>query len=189
LATDDNLRRTSTLRSVPALTWPSRDDVEMAATPAVEACELASVAFTLHEYEHRRGVRSYGDEAAAELGVDADRVLKTLIVDLDGELSVAVVTVTDDLDLKRLASVHHVKRAVMSEPKRAERSSGYVVGGISPLGQRTRLSTTVDEAAMIWPTVFVSGGRRGLEIEIAPADLVRICDAQIAKIGRQATAR
>ena len=111
-------------------------------------------------------------------------MLKTLLADLDGELVCAVVPVSGSLDLKALASVLGGKRAVMAEPARAERSSGYVVGGISPLGQRTPLRTVVDETAELHDTVHVSGGRRGLSVELAPAELVRLTGAVVGDVAR-----
>jgi len=111
-------------------------------------------------------------------------VLKTLLVDVDGRLVVAVVPVAASLDLKALAAAAGGKRAAMADPARAQRSSGYVLGGISPLGQRTRLATVVDASALAWPTVLVSGGRRGLQVELAPDDLVRLTNAVTATVAR-----
>ena len=136
----------------------------------------------MHTYEPGPG--AYGTAGAAALGVDPDRMLKTLLADLDGELVCAVVPVSGALDLKALAAVLGGKRAVMAEPARAERSSGYVVGGISPLGQRTALRTVVDETAELHETVHVSGGRRGLSVELAPGDLVRLTGAVVGDVAR-----
>ncbi len=136
----------------------------------------------VHAYEPGPG--AYGTSGAAALGVDPDRMLKTLLADLDGELVCAVVPVSGSLDLKALAGVLGGKRAAMAEPARAERSSGYVVGGISPLGQRTGLRTVVDETAELHDTVHVSGGRRGLSVELAPADLVRLTAAVVGDVAR-----
>ena len=156
-------------------------------TPAVNAARKAGIPFTLHEYRHDPRAGSYGLEAAEALGLDVARVFKTLVAAAEGKgLWVAVVPVAGLLDLKALAEAAGAKRATMADPKAAERATGYVVGGISPLGQRQRLSTAVDASALQFDTIFVSAGRRGLEIELAPVDLVRLCGATIAAIGRQA---
>lgn len=139
----------------------------------------------MHAYDApAAGAHGYGAAGAEALGVEPERMLKTLLADLDGELVCAVVPVAGSLDLKALAHALGGKRAAMAEPARAERSSGYVVGGISPLGQRTRLRTVVDESAELWDTVLVSGGRRGLSVELAPGDLVRLLDAVVADVAR-----
>jgi len=153
-------------------------------TPATVALERAGIAFTVHAYDHDPRSASYGLEAADALGLDPDAVFKTLLADVDGELVVAVVPVSGQLDLKALASVLGGKRAAMADPAVAERTTGYVVGGISPIGQRKRLRTVVDESATTRPAVYVSGGRRGVDLGLDPADLVRLLDAQVARIGR-----
>ncbi|MFI6843375.1 Cys-tRNA(Pro) deacylase [Kitasatospora sp. NBC_00085] len=153
-------------------------------TPATVALEHAAVAFTVHAYEHDPAAASYGGEAAEALGISADRVFKTLVADVDGVLTVGVVPVAGRLDLKALAAAVGGKRAVMADPAAAERSSGYVLGGISPLGQRRPLRTVLDDSALAHPTVYVSAGRRGLEVELAPADLVTVTGALTAPIGR-----
>ena len=153
-------------------------------TPATVALERAGVAFTVHAYDHDPRSASYGLEAADALGLDPGAVFKTLLAEVDGELVVAVVPVSGQLDLKALASVLGGKRAAMAEPAVAERTTGYVVGGISPIGQRKRLRTVVDETATREPAVYVSGGRRGVDLGLDPADLVRVLDAQVARIGR-----
>lgn len=153
-------------------------------TPATVALTREGVAFTLHAYTHDPDAASYGEEAATALGVTADRVFKTLVADVDGALTVGVVPVAGKLDLKALAAAVGGKRAAMADPAAAERATGYVVGGISPLGQKKRLATVVDESALAHETVFVSAGKRGLEIEIAPGDLLRMTDAKSADIGR-----
>jgi len=153
-------------------------------TPATVALERAGVAFTVHAYDHDPRSASYGLEAADALGLDPAAVLKTLLAEVDGELVVAVVPVSGQLDLKALASVLGGKRAAMADPAVAERTTGYVVGGISPIGQRKRLRTVVDETATTEPAVYVSGGRRGVDLGLDPADLVRVLDAQVARIGR-----
>ena len=156
-------------------------------TPATEALARARVAFTLHPYEHDPGVASYGLEAAEALGVDPDRVFKTLVVDVgtsSPELAVGIVPVVSRLDLKAIATALGAKRAVMADPRTAARTSGYVVGGISPLGQRTRLPTVVDESAVLFDTILVSAGKRGLDVELAADDLARLLDATYAGIAR-----
>lgn len=147
--------------------------------------EKARVAHTLHPYTHdpTSGL-SYGAEAAAAIGVPPEQVLKTLVADVDGGLVVAVVPVTGSLDLKALARAVGGRRAVMAQVARAERATGYVTGGISPLGQRTRHRTVLDASATAFDVVYVSGGRRGLDVALAPADLVRLTGATVATIGR-----
>jgi Cys-tRNA(Pro)/Cys-tRNA(Cys) deacylase len=129
-------------------------------------------------------VTDFGREAAEALGVEPDRVFKTLLADVDGRLVVGIVPVTGRLDLKALAAAVGGKRAVMADPTVAERRTGYVVGGISPIGQKSAHPTVVDETAELWDTVFVSGGRRGLDLELSPADLVRATSALVADISR-----
>ncbi|MCP5318436.1 MAG: Cys-tRNA(Pro) deacylase [Chromatiaceae bacterium] len=156
-------------------------------TPAILAAQAAGVVVKAHPYRHDPSATNYGLEAAAALGVDPARVFKTLLVMRDydpRQLAVAVVPVSGQLDLKSMAAACNAKKVEMAEPARAERVTGYVVGGISPLGQKRRLPTVVDTSAGGFETVFVSGGRRGLDIEIAPGDLVRLCEATMATIGR-----
>ncbi len=155
-------------------------------TPAVAALQRAGVAHELHAYELPAGEHgaSYGEAVAAALGVEPERLLKTLLAEVDGRLVCGVVPVGGSLDLKALAAAVGGKRAVMADPATAERSSGYVVGGISPLGQRTRLPTVVDETVELFETVLVSGGRRGLSVELRPDDLVRLTRAVVADIAR-----
>jgi Cys-tRNA(Pro)/Cys-tRNA(Cys) deacylase len=148
------------------------------------ALARAGVRFTLHPYDHDPAAPSYGREAAEALGVAPDRVFKTLVADVDGTLTVAVVPVSGRLDLKALATAVGGKRAGMADPARAERTTGYVLGGISPLGQRTRLPTVVDASALGFPTVLVSAGRRGLDLELGIDDLLRLTRAAVAPIGR-----
>lgn len=155
-----------------------------AATPATRALLRGGVEFTVHSYQHDRGVSSYGLEAAAALGVDPGRVFKTLLARVDGRLVVAVVPVSGLLDLKALAAAVGGKRAEMADPGDAERATGYVVGGISPLGARTTLACVVDSTAMDHASVLVSAGRRGLDVEVAPGDLVRLTAAVVAAVGR-----
>lgn len=153
-------------------------------TPATVALTAAGTVFTLHAYEHDPASASYGEEAAEALGVSPDRVFKTLVADVDGRLTVAVVPVAGSLDLKALASAVGGKRATMADPAAAERTTGYVRGGISPLGQRKRLPTVLDASARTHDTVCVSAGRRGLEVELSPTDLASLTDAVFAAIGR-----
>ena len=153
-------------------------------TAATMALERARIPFTLHEYPHDPRHESYGQEASEALGVSSDRVFKTLIAEVDGALVTGVVPVDGQLDLKALAAASGGKKAAMAQVAAAERATGYVAGGISPVGQRKRLPVVLDESAMRFATVFCSAGRRGLEIEIAPADLVRATDAKVASIGR-----
>ncbi|MEW1909000.1 Cys-tRNA(Pro) deacylase [Kitasatospora sp. NPDC085895] len=153
-------------------------------TPATVALEAAGVAYTVHAYDHDPAAASYGGEAAEVLGIPAGRVFKTLVADVDGTLTVGIVPVSGQLDLKALAAAVGGKRAAMADPAAAERSSGYVLGGISPLGQRRPLRTVLDDSALGHSTVFVSAGRRGLEVELAPADLVSLTGARTAPIGR-----
>ena len=138
----------------------------------------------MHAYEVAADAPSYGEGAAAALGIEPERMLKTLLAVVDGGLVCGVVPVSGSLDLKALAMAVGGKRGVMAEPAAAERSTGYVVGGISPLGQRTRLPTVVDETAELFDTVYVSAGRRGLSVELAPADLIRLTEALVADIAR-----
>ncbi len=153
-------------------------------TPATVALERAGVAFTTHRYEHDPAATSYGLEAAAQLGLDATAVFKTLLAEVDGQLVVAIVPVAGQLDLKALAGAVGGKRAAMADPAAAERATGYVVGGISPLGQRKQLPTVVDTSALGQPTVYVSGGKRGFDVGLDPSDLVALLSATVAPIGR-----
>ena len=153
-------------------------------TPATALLAREKVPHTLHPYEPDAHASSYGEAGAAALGVEPARMFKTLLADLDGRLVCAVVPVSGSLDLKALAAALKGKKAAMAEPAAAERSTGYVVGGISPLGQKTRLRTVVDVSALGFGTVHVSGGRRGLSLELAPADLVRLTSATVAEVSR-----
>ena len=146
------------------------------------ALERAKIPFTLHEYAHDPRHDSYGLEASEALGVPPERVFKTLVAAVDGSLAVGVVPVHRQLDLKALAAAAGGKKAVMAEVAAAERATGFVAGGISPVGQRRRLPVVVDESALAFGTMFCSGGRRGLEIEIAPADLIKAAGAKVAAI-------
>jgi len=153
-------------------------------TPAVEAARRARLAHRVIEFECR-SARGYGEEAATALGVPPERVFKTLVAKLDGQrLVVALVPVTSELDLKALAALGGAKRAEMAPPREAERATGYLLGGISPLGQRRALPTYADESIASAEHVYVSGGRRGLELELAPRDLVASCEAVVGRIAR-----
>jgi len=149
----------------------------VAKTPAIAAAERAGIEFAVHEYEHDPAAASYGLEAAEKVGVDPVRVFKTLVVSVDGALAVACVPVASQLDVKALG-----KRAELADRKRAEAATGYVTGGISPLGQRRQLPTHVDASALEHETVYISAGRRGLEIELAPSELVRLTGATVHPI-------
>jgi Cys-tRNA(Pro)/Cys-tRNA(Cys) deacylase len=151
-------------------------------TPATALLTRAKIAFTPHTYEVDPRAASYGEAAAEALGVAPDRLFKTLVTTVDGRLTVGVVPVSSSLDLKALAAAVGGKRAAMAEPAAAERATGYVTGGISPVGQRSRLPIVIDESASGLPTLYVSGGRRGLQIELAPADLVQVTGATLAPI-------
>lgn len=153
-------------------------------TPATVALTAAGIDFTLHPYEHDARTESYGLEAAEALGVDPERVFKTLMASVDGRLSVGIVPVAGQLDLKALAKALGGSRAAMADLAYAERATGYVAGGISPVGQKRAHRTVLDESALTYDTVFVSAGRRGLDLEIAPADLVRVTAAATASIRR-----
>jgi len=151
-------------------------------TPATVALRRAGVAFTVHEYDHVAGTTRYGEEAVAALGVKAARVFKTLVVRVDARLAVGIVPVSATLDLKALAAAVGGKRAALAEPAEAARVTGYVVGGISPVAQRRRLPTALDRSAAGWDTVYVSAGRRGLQLDLAPADLLRVTGGVLADI-------
>ena len=151
-------------------------------TTATLALERAKIPFALHEYAHDPRHDSYGLEASEALGVPPERVFKTLVAAVDGSLAVGVVPVHRQLDLKALAAAIGGKKAVLAEVAAAERATGYVAGGISPVGQKRRLPVVIDASALEVATVFCSAGRRGLEIEIAPADLVKAAGATVATI-------
>jgi len=151
-------------------------------TPATAAVAKAKVEHHLHEYDHDPKAPAYGLEAAEKLGVDPARVYKTLVAEVDGRLVVGVIPVAERLSLKALAAAVGGRRAVMAEPPAAERATGYVVGGISPLGHRRRLPVVLDDSMQAHDRVLVSAGRRGLDIELAPADLARLAGAGFAPI-------
>jgi Cys-tRNA(Pro)/Cys-tRNA(Cys) deacylase len=160
-------------------------------TPATAALTRAGVRFTVHTYDHDPAASSFGLEAADALGLDPARVYKTLLAAVDPSaagpprLVVGIVPVSGQLDLKALAAAVGAKKAAMADPAAAERATGYVVGGISPIGQKKALPTVLDSSAASHPTIFVSGGRRGMDLEVAPADLVALTRASYAAIGRR----
>ncbi|WP_323750049.1 Cys-tRNA(Pro) deacylase [Marinobacter sp.] len=144
-------------------------------TPGILAAKKAKISYTVHEYEHDPSAESYGNEAADKIGVDPNRVFKTLVVAVDGkELAVGLVPVTSMLSLKLIAKAAGAKKAGMADKQDVQRSTGYVLGGVSPLGQKKRLKTFIDATAGQYDTIFVSAGKRGLEIELAPADLAQL---------------
>jgi Cys-tRNA(Pro)/Cys-tRNA(Cys) deacylase len=151
-------------------------------TTATIALERAKIPFTVHEYSHDPRSGSYGLEASEALGVPPERVFKTLVAAVDGVLAVGVVPVHRQLDLKALAAATGGKKAIMAEVAAAERATGYVAGGISPVGQKKRLPVVIDASALGLATMYCSGGRRGLEIELTPADLIRAAGATVAAI-------
>jgi Cys-tRNA(Pro)/Cys-tRNA(Cys) deacylase len=154
-------------------------------TPAIRILERAGIEFGVHEYVHRGDGRDYGLEAARELSLDPDRVFKTLVLSVPGQRpgeAVAIVPVSSQADLKAVGVALGAKRVEICDRGVAERLTGYVIGGISPIGQKKRLPTLLDASAADWPTIFVSGGRRGLDIEVAPGDLVAITDACLVPI-------
>lgn len=157
--------------------------VAAAGTPALVALTAAGVDFTAHPYTHEPSVTQYGLEAAAALEVSPAKVFKTLMVEVDGSLSAAVVPVTGTLDLKAFAASLGKKRAAMAAPALAEKRTGYVLGGISPLGQRHPVPTVIDDSALTHSTILVSGGKRGLDVELSPTDLIRLTGAITGPIG------
>ena len=152
-------------------------------TPATAALAAAGVPFVLHPYTHDPSAASYGSEAAEALGIDPSRVFKTLMVEVEGKLAVGIVPVSGTLDLKAFAAALGAKKAAMADPAAAQRRTGYVLGGISPHGQRLPSPTVLDSSAVGLQTLLVSGGKRGLDIELAPADLIRLTQAVTAPIG------
>lgn len=161
-----------------------KQQAQSGGTPATVALTAAGTEFTVHAYEHDPAHPSYGEEAAEAMGVSPDRVFKTLVAEVDGKLTVAVVPVAGQLDLKALAAAVGGKRAAMADPALAERTTGYVRGGISPLGQRKKLPTVIDESAAAHATICVSAGRRGLEVELSPDSLTTLTTATLARVAR-----
>ncbi|MFK4728400.1 Cys-tRNA(Pro) deacylase [Agromyces mediolanus] len=155
-----------------------------AGTPATVALAAAGVPYVPRAYEHDPRAAAFGLEAAEKLGVEPERVFKTLLASVDGGLVVGIVPVAEQLDLKALAQAVGGKRAEMADPALAERKTGYVVGGISPIGQKTALPTVLDETAILFETILVSGGRRGFDLELAPDELLRVTSGRYAPIAR-----
>ena len=155
-------------------------------TPAINAARKAGITHRIHEYQHDPAAESYGLEAAEKLGVSVDRVFKTLIAELDdGRLAVGIVPVATSLNLKSFAAAIGAKRAEMADMVKAERATGYVAGGISPIGQKKRLPTVLDDSASGHATIYVSAGRRGLEIELAAEDLLKLTGGKLGAIARR----
>lgn len=154
-------------------------------TPGINVAKKAKVSHKVHEYSHEASSESYGLEAAEKLGVSEDRVFKTLVVSLDEkELAVGVIPVSSMLSMKLIAKAAGAKKAKMAEQSAVERSTGYVLGGVSPLGQKKRLRTYLDASAKNYPSIYVSAGRRGLEIELSPNDLVKLVNGVYAEISQ-----
>jgi Cys-tRNA(Pro)/Cys-tRNA(Cys) deacylase len=184
----DSLLTLSARRAVageePGRAVAGRQTGRVPGTPATVALAKAGIAFSEHEYAHDPANRSYGLEAAEALGLDPEQVFKTLLAEVDGQLVVGIVPVTGQLDLSALAKAVGGKRAAMADPALAQRRTGYVLGGISPIGQRTRHPTVLDETAELFDTVYVSGGRRGFDLGLAPADLIAATGATVAAIAK-----
>lgn len=154
-------------------------------TPAINCAEKAKLFYKVHHYEHDKSASSYGEEAANKLNIPSSQVFKTLVVELDsGTLAVSVIPVSHQLNLKAMATAANAKKAKMADPKKVERSSGYVLGGVSPLGQKRLLRTVIDQQALSFDTIFVSAGRRGLEIELSPNDLAVMLKASFAELAK-----
>ncbi|WP_250655848.1 Cys-tRNA(Pro) deacylase [Alkalimarinus coralli] len=154
-------------------------------TPAINCAEKAKIPYKVHQYEHDKSAASFGEEAAEKLNISAQQVFKTLVVELDsGGMAVAVLPVAGQLNLKSMAGAVKSKKAKMADPKAVERSSGYVLGGVSPLGQKKLLKTVIDRQALNFDTVFVSAGRRGLEIELSADDLATLLNASFADLSK-----
>ncbi|MGV8910097.1 MAG: Cys-tRNA(Pro) deacylase [Propionicimonas sp.] len=156
-------------------------------TPATEALTRAGVAFVLHPYDHDPDSAAYGDEAAGALGVDPSRIFKTLVIDVGTtrpELAVAVVPVATQLDLKHFAAELGAKKAALADRMQVVRSTGYIIGGVSPVAQKVQLRTLIDETAQLWETIYVSAGKRGLQVELSPTDLAEVVSASFADIAR-----
>jgi Cys-tRNA(Pro)/Cys-tRNA(Cys) deacylase len=154
-------------------------------TPSINAVKQANVPFKVYEYQHHASCHSYGQEASDKLGLPLEQVFKTLVVELDThELVVAIIPVSHQLNMKVLAKIAHAKKARMADRSDVERSTGYVLGGVSPLGQKKRLRTFIDSSVDDFTTIFISAGRRGLEIELSPDDLIALAGAYKAHIGQ-----
>lgn len=147
-------------------------------TPAINTLKKKKIPHSVHQYEHQPGSDSYGKEAAEKLGIDEERVFKTLVVSLDdGSMAVAVIPVSSMLSMKMIAKARGSKKAMMADKNLVQKATGYVLGGVSPLGQKKRIPTVIDASARNFPTIFISGGRRGLDIELAPSDLADLTSA------------
>lgn len=158
-------------------------------TPAIDLLRKKKIVHTVHEYEHDPAAESYGLEAAEKLGIDPARTFKTLVVKLDkGTLAVGIVPVSSMLNLKRMAKACGAKKAAMAPPPEVERATGYVLGGVSPLGQKKRLPTVIDESAARFETVYVSAGKRGMDVELAPGDLQSLLGARFESLAQEAGA-
>lgn len=153
-------------------------------TPAIDLLNRLKIRHKVHAYRHDRAAQSYGDEAAQKLGLDAARVFKTLVIAADDLLAVCVVPVAGQLDLKKAAKALGVKRCQLADSRQVERSTGYVLGGVSPLGQKKHLTTLIDASAESWESIFVSAGKRGLEIELSPQDLCTLSGGHYTAIGK-----
>ncbi|MFT5483723.1 MAG: Cys-tRNA(Pro)/Cys-tRNA(Cys) deacylase [Halieaceae bacterium] len=152
-------------------------------TPGIDAAKRNKISYQIHEYSHDEASESYGLEAAEKLGVSEERIFKTLVVSLDNkELVVGVIPVSAMLSMKLIAKAASAKKAAMAEKSDVERSTGYVLGGVSPLGQKRRLKTIIDSSAKNYSTIYVSAGRRGLEIELSPDDLTKLTRGELAEI-------
>jgi Cys-tRNA(Pro)/Cys-tRNA(Cys) deacylase len=152
-------------------------------TPAINAAKKNKISYHVHEYSHDASSESYGDEAAQKLGISSERVFKTLVVSIDNKaLVVAIIPVSSMLSMKLIAKAYGGKKAIMALKTDVERSTGYVLGGVSPLGQKKRLNTFIDSSALQFTTVFVSAGKRGLEIELSPQDLQQLTQAKLAEL-------
>lgn len=153
-------------------------------TPAINAAKKAGIAYNIHEYQHDPAASSYGKEAAEALQVEAEQIFKTLLIACSAtkQLVVAIIPVSHQLNLKSVAKVFSFKKVTMADPAKAEASTGYILGGISPLGQKKRLPCVIDASVSGFKTVFVSAGRRGLEIELSPQDLIKMTQAKVAEI-------
>lgn len=154
-------------------------------TPGIKSAKRAKINYELHAYDHDPNAASYGEEAAEKIGVAPEKVFKTLVVELNGStLAVCVIPVTHQLDLKAAAKVLGAKKAKMADKNHVQRTTGYVLGGVSPLGQKKRLTTVIHESAQGHPTIYVSAGRRGLDIELDPEDLKNLTSGSFAPIAK-----
>lgn len=154
-------------------------------TPAINLAKKKKIAFKIHQYEHDPNALSYGEEAADKLGISSSQVFKTLVISTEsGQLNVCVVPVVATLDMKKAAKALKAKKATMAEAGKVQASTGYVLGGVSPLGQKKRLPTLIDQSAQNYETVFVSAGKRGLEIELSPTDLQQLTNATFVEIAK-----